>query len=115
VSYYDNVGERTATTGTGPVTLAGALSGYQAFSARIASGARWVCYRITSGTSWEVGYGLYTPGALTLTRQRIFDGTSGPGTAITLSGTSNVYLVHPAENIADTGASAAIAMRWAGR
>ena len=90
----DRVQETTTTTGTGTVTLAGAVTGFQDFSA-IGDGN--TCYyAITSGTDWEVGLGTYTASGTTLSRDTILE-SSNTGSAITLSGTSNVFVTYPAE------------------
>jgi len=93
----DRVQETTTTTGTGTVTLAGAVSGFQTFAA-IGDGN--TCYyAITSGTDWEVGLGTYTASGTTLSRDSILE-SSNAGSAITLSGTSNVFVTYPAEKSA---------------
>jgi hypothetical protein len=53
----DRVQETTTTTGTGVITLDGATTGFQAFSA-VGSGND-TYYTITDGTNWEVGVGMY--------------------------------------------------------
>jgi hypothetical protein len=93
----DRVQETTTTTGTGTVTLAGAVDGFQTFAA-IGDGN--TCYyAITSGTDWEVGLGTYTASGTTLSRDTILE-SSNSGSAITLSGTSNVFVTYPAEKSA---------------
>ena len=90
----DRVQETTTTTGTGTVTLAGAVTGFQTFAA-IGDGN--TCYyAITSGNNWEVGLGTYTAYGTTLSRDTILE-SSNSGSAITLSGTSNVFVTYPAE------------------
>lgn len=90
----DRVQETTTTTGTGTVTLAGAVTGFQTFAA-IGDGN--TCYyAITSGTDFEVGLGTYTASGTTLSRDTILE-SSNAGSAITLSGTSNVFVTYPAE------------------
>ena len=90
----DRVKETTATTGTGTVTLAGAVSGFQAFSA-IGTGNT-TLYTILSGSLWETGIGTYTLSGTTLTRDTVLDGSSGAGNKITLAGTSTVFCDLPA-------------------
>ena len=90
----DRVQETTTTTGTGTVTLAGAVSGYQSFAA-IGNGNT-TYYTITSGTDWEVGIGTYTSSGTTLARTTILS-SSAAGAAITLAGTSTVFATYPAE------------------
>jgi hypothetical protein len=53
----DRVQETTTTEGTGTITLDGAETGFQAFSA-VGSGNE-TYYAITDNTDWEVGTGLY--------------------------------------------------------
>jgi len=90
----DRVQETTTTTGTGTVTLAGAVTGFQTFAA-IGDGN--TCYyAITSGNDWEVGLGTYTASGTTLSRDTILE-SSNSGSAINLSGTSNVFVTYPAE------------------
>lgn len=90
----DRVQEVTTTTGTGTVTLAGAVAGFQTFAA-IGDGNT-TYYAITSGNDWEVGLGTYTASGTTLSRDTILE-SSNSGSAITLSGTSNVFVTYPAE------------------
>jgi hypothetical protein len=91
----DRVQETTATTGTGAVTLAGAVAGYQTFAAGFGSTAMTVGYLIVSGNNWEVGKGTFN-GTTGLTRDTIRSSSSS-GAAITLAGTSNVYCTAAAE------------------
>ena len=99
----DRVQETTTTTGTGTVTLAGAVSGFQSFSA-IGNGN--TCYyAIVGGTEWEVGLGTYTSSGTTLSRDTILESSNG-GTAVTFSaGTKNVFVTYPAERALYTDAS----------
>ena len=90
----DRVKETTTTTGTGTVTLAGASTGFQSFAA-IGNGNT-TYYAITSGNNYEVGLGTYTASGTTLSRATILE-SSNSGSAITLSGTSDVFCTYPAE------------------
>jgi hypothetical protein len=89
----DRVQETSTTTGTGTLTLAGAVAGYQTFSAGIGNGN--TCYyTIQSDTgAWEVGIG--TVGAGTLARTTLI--SSSTGSAISFSGTLTVFVTYPAE------------------
>lgn len=93
----DRVQETTTTTGTGTVTLAGAVTGFQTFS--VIGDGNTTYYAITSGNDWEVGIGTYTASGTTLSRDTILE-SSNSGSAITLSGTSNVFVTYPAEKSA---------------
>jgi len=90
----DRVQETTTTTGTSTVTLAGAVTGFQDFS--VIGDGNTTYYAITSGNDWEVGIGTYTASGTTLSRDTILE-SSNSGSAITLSGTSNVFVTYPAE------------------
>ena len=90
----DRVKETTTTTGTGTITLAGAEDGFQSFAA-IGNGNT-TYYAIISGDKYEVGLGTYTLSGTTLSRTTILE-SSNSGSAITLSGTSDVFCTYPAE------------------
>lgn len=98
----DRVQETTTTTGTGTVTLAGAVSGFQTFS--VIGDGNTCYYAITSGTDFEVGIGTYTASGTTLSRDTILE-SSNSGSAINLSGTSNVFVTYPAEKSAHLDAT----------
>ena len=99
----NRVQETTATTGTGTITLAGAVSGYQSF-ATIGDGNT-TYYTITSGTAWEVGIGTYTLSGTTLARTTVLSSSAGGTTKITLAGTSTVFATYPAEKSVNLDAS----------
>ena len=91
----DRVQETTTTTGTGTITLAGAVSGYQSFSA--VGNGNTCYYAIVGETEWEVGFGTYTSSGTTLSRTTILESSNG-GTAVNFSaGTKNVFVTYPAE------------------
>jgi hypothetical protein len=102
----DRVQETTTTIGTGTMTLAGAISGFQSF-ATIGDGNT-TYYCVTSGTAWEVGIGTYTSAGTTLARTTIL-ASSAAGAAISLAGTSNVFCVYPASKAVYEDASGNIA------
>lgn len=77
----DLVYEYTATTGTGPFTLAGARSSdFRTFAAAHSVGDT-VYYSIRGGGQWEVGIGTLTASNV-LTRTTVTNGSSGPGAAV---------------------------------
>jgi hypothetical protein len=98
----NRVQETTTTTGTGTVTLAGAVSGFQSFAA--IGNANTTYYTITSGANWEVGIGTYTAAGTLLARTTILS-SSAAGAAITLAGTSIVFATYPAEKSVNLDAS----------
>lgn len=92
----DRVKETTTTTGTGTLTLAGAMSGFQAFS--VIGNANTTYYAIyePSGTAWEVGIGTYTLSGATLSRNTIL-ASSNAGAAVNFgAGTKVVFCTYPA-------------------
>ena len=99
MKYADRVKETTTSTGT-TINLAGAASGFQGFVAAGLTGAD-IPYAIVSGTAWEVGLGTVTDASPdTLARDTIL-ASSNSGSAITLSGTSDVYNSLPADIVGD--------------
>lgn len=92
----DRVNETTTTTGTGTVTLAGAVTGYQSFAA-IGNGNQ-TYYTIAGQTTseWEVGIGTYTSSGTTLSRDTVL-ASSNSGSLVPFSaGTKNVFCDYPA-------------------
>jgi hypothetical protein len=90
----DRVQETTTTTGTGTLTLGGAVTGYQAFSA--IGNANTTYYTIASTSAeWEVGIGTYTTSGTTLSRDTVL-ASSNSGSLVNLSaGTKNVFVTYP--------------------
>lgn len=93
----DRVRETTATTGTGTVTLAGAVFGFQSFA--VVGNTNTTYYAIVDATTgaWEVGIGTYTASGTTLSRDTVLESSTG-GTAISFGvGTKDVFCTYPAE------------------
>ena len=94
----DRVRETTTTTGTGSVTLAGAYTSFQSFSAAIGNGNS-TYYTISNPTTneWEVGIGTYTSGTNSLSRTTVL-ASSNAGSLVSFSaGTKDVFVTQPAE------------------
>ena len=89
----DRVQETSTTAGTGTLTLAGAVTGYQTFSAGVGVGN--TCYyTITNAAgAWEVGIG--TVGSGTLARTTLL--SSSTGSLVSFTGTLSVFVTYPAE------------------
>lgn len=95
----DRVLETTTTTGTGAITLAGAVPGYRAFSAVATTNGDTFYYTIAGGTEWEVGLGTRT-GATTFTRDTVFS-SSNAGALVNFSpGAKEVWIDFPATHFA---------------
>jgi hypothetical protein len=93
----DRVKETSTTAGTGTLTLAGAVSGFQSFS--VIGDANTTFYAIvysTAGT-WEVGIGTYTSSGTTLSRNTVLE-SSNSGSLVSFSSNSkDVFVTYPAE------------------
>lgn len=93
----DRVQETTTTTGTGTLTLAGAVVGYDTFSASIgANNTTYYAISTPGGSDWEVGLGTVGAGGTTLDRTTVYD-SSNAGSLVNLAaGTKNVFVTYPA-------------------
>ena len=95
--FADRVKETSATTGTGTLTLTGAMYGFQSFAA-IGNGntTYYAIYDNTSG-AWEVGVGTYTSSGTTLSRTTVLS-SSNAGALVPFGvGTKEVFSTYPAE------------------
>ena len=93
----DRVKETTTTTGTGTVTLAGASTGFQSFSA-IGNGNNTYYTIAGQGTAeWEVGIGTYTSSGTTLSRDTVLASSNAGSLVNFSSGTKDVFVTQPAE------------------
>ena len=90
----DRVQETSTTTGTGTLTLAGAVTQFQTFSSAIGNGntTYYTIYN-SGGSLWEVGIG--TVGAGTLSRDTVL-ASSNAGAAVSFTGTLYVFCDYPA-------------------
>ena len=93
----DRVKETTATTGTGTLTLAGALTGFQSFSSALSDGDTTYYAIFESSTGeWEVGLGTFTSSGTTLARTTVL-ASSNSGSAVNLTaGSAEVFITEPA-------------------
>ena len=91
----DRIQETSTTTGTGTLTLAGAVTGFQSFS--VIGNANTTYYAIVGGAEFEVGLGTYTSSGTTLSRDTVLE-SSNAGSLVNFSaGTKNVFVTYPAE------------------
>lgn len=111
LAYNDRVQETTTTTGTGTLTLAGAVTGFQAFSAAFATGQQ-VYYGVSDGTNWEVGIGTYTTAGTLLSRDQVLASSNSNAAVNFGAGTKYVWCDLPAKAIADRGLTLAMAAHW---
>jgi hypothetical protein len=92
----DRVNETSTTTGTGTFTLAGAVTGFQTFSAIGNGNTTYYTIVLQGGTEWEVGLGTYTSSGTLLSRDTVLS-SSNSGSLVNFSaGTKNVFCDYPA-------------------
>jgi len=92
----DRVQETTTTTGTGSVTLLGAVLGYQSFA--VVGNGNTTFYTIAAqgGASYEVGIGTYTASGTTLSRDTVL-ASSNSGNLVNFgAGIKAVFVTYPA-------------------
>ena len=104
----DRVQETTTTTGTGTVTLAGAVTGFQSFA--VIGDGNTTTYTIAdaTGSDWEVGIGTYTSSGTTLARNIVLS-SSNSGSLVNFgAGTKNVFVTLPSSRTVYPAAIAAM-------
>ena len=106
----DRVKETTATTGTGTLTLAGAVTGFQTFTSVLSDGDTTYYGIFESATgAFEVGLGTFASSGTTLARTTILE-SSNSGSAVNLgAGNKDVFITQPAEKAVYLDASGYIA------
>jgi len=91
----DRVKETTTTTGTGTLTLGGAVTGFETFTANLSDGDT-TYYACTDNVDFEVGLGTFTASGTTLARTTIL-ASSNSGSAVNWSaGTRTIFCTLPA-------------------
>jgi hypothetical protein len=91
----DRVKETSTTIGTGTLTLAGAVTGFETFSSAIGN-ANTTYYAIVNTTDGEFEVGLGTVGAGTLARTTIISSSNSDSAVDFAAGTKNVFVTLPA-------------------
>ena len=92
----DRVKETTTTTGTGTYTLAGAVSGFETFTANL-SNSDTTYYVCTDNTDFEVGLGTFTSSGTTLSRDTILASSNSNNEVNWSSGTRSIFMTYPAD------------------
>lgn len=91
----DAAQETTSTTGTGTLTLTGAVSQCRSFDG--VGNGNTTYYRIISGNDIEVGIGTYTSSGTTLSRDTVLYSSAGGTAKITVASGAKVMCTYPAE------------------
>ena len=92
----DRVKETTTTTGTGTYTLAGAVSGFETFTANL-SNSDTTYYVCTDNTDFEVGLGTFTSSGTTLAGTTILASSNSNNAVNWSSGTRSIFMTYPAD------------------
>ena len=93
----DRVKETTTSTGTTAVTLLGAATGFQSFSAIGNTNVTYYTIAGQTGSEWEVGIGTYTSSGTSLSRDTVL-ASSNSGSLVNFSaGTKDVWCDYPAK------------------
>lgn len=103
----DRVQETASAPGTGTVSLLGAVTGFQTFSAAIGNGNT-TFYTIADqgGANWEVGIGTYSTSGNTLSRDTVLASSAGAPSKTNFStGTQVVFVTYPSEKSVNLDAS----------
>ena len=107
--------DRVQQTGTANTTvsfsLTGAVTGFQSFTV-IGNGNTTYYSSTDASGNWEVGIGTYATGG-TLTRTTIL-ASSNSGSAVTFSGTVNVFVTYPSEKSVNQDANNLVAIPYNG-
>ena len=91
---YDRVQQTGTANTTVSFTLSGSVAGFQSFT--VVGNGNTTYYAATDASgNWEVGLGTYSTTGPTLTRTTILS-SSNSGSAVTFSGTCNIFVTYPA-------------------
>ena len=107
----DRVKESTTTTGTGNISLGGALATFETFQSYLSNGDTtfYAIAHTSSGVDeWEVGLGTWNTGN-TLSRTTVLAGSNGTSAVTFSAGTKDVFMTYPASKAIVSGEDAAFA------
>ena len=94
----NRVREVTSTTGTGAVTLGGAVAGFQTFAAGIGNdNTTYYAISINSESEWEVGLGTLNGDSSTLTRTEPLESSNSDSAVDFSAGSKEVFCTLPSE------------------
>lgn len=94
----DRVKETTSSSGTGSVTLAGPVQGYQGFSSIGDGNTTYYC--IAGVAEWEVGIGTYSAGVLS--RDTVLESSANNSKVAFSSGVKDVFCTYAADKSVTT-------------
>ena len=97
--FEDLVKETSTTTGTGTLTLAGAVTGFRTFLGAFGADSD-VYYSVLFGSEWEIGWGVIS--GATLSRKKVFYSSNSDALVNLSAGDKIVLAVNPASVIEDS-------------
>jgi len=92
----DRVKETSTTTGTGNMTLLGAVAQFQAFSVFANNDTFFYAVVGQTGTEWEVGIGTYVSATPALARTTVLESSNADALVSFSAGTKDVFVTMPA-------------------
>ena len=104
----DRVKETCSSPGLGTVTLLGAMTEYQSFSAIGDGNTTYYTIADQNGANWEVGIGTYTASGTTLSRDTVLASSNGGALVDFPAGSKNVWCDYPAGKAAYQDASGVV-------
>jgi len=94
----NRVRETTSTTGTGAVTLGGAVDGFQTFAAGIGnSNTTYYAISLNTASEWEVGLGTLNGDSSTLTRTTVLESSNSDSAVDFAAGSKEIFCTLPSE------------------
>ena len=93
----DRVKETSTTAGTGTLTLAGAVSGFQSFAAVGNGNTTYYAIADSITGDWEVGIGTYTSSGTTLSRTTVLSSSNGGALVSFAANPKDVFVTYPSE------------------
>ena len=93
----DRVKETTTTTGTGTLTLGGAVTGFETFAAGIGnSNTTYYAVILPGSAEFEVGLGTLSSDSSTIARTTIISSSNSDNAVNFSAGTKNIFCTIPA-------------------
>ena len=95
IRFLDRAKETTTTTGSGTITLGGAVASFVAISG-VGNGNS-TYYTLQEGNNFEIGIGTYATAGNTLSRDEVFSSSNSDDSKIDLAGSTTVFITYPAD------------------
>ena len=93
----DRVKETSTTAGTGTLTLAGAVTGFQSFAAVGDGNTTYYAIADNATGAWEVGIGTYTSSGTTLSRTTVLSSSNSGSLVNFAANPKDVFVTYPSE------------------